>query len=278
MITKRKDIKINPESTWLRPSIKTKEELINWVLVSLGYDLVTVELTEEQLNLCIQNALEKYTKYAYFPEKEVVASLSRYVINKGLDLSHLNIVSIRDISFARDNMLAINSDIFFGAPQFFIGGGGYPFFGNGCQWAGSFTSYHNLHEFFDLTKRMTGSNPDWNYDVATKTLKLYPEPRCAVPEGTPPNKEYDKKCECILMECEVEPPLSELYGNEYVKRLTLAYAKILLGTVRSKFQNVQLPGGGTVNTEIGNEGREELDKIMENIRTDESKGNCCFIV
>jgi hypothetical protein len=39
----------------------------------------------------------------------------------------------------------------------------------------------------------------------------------------------------ILLTCQVMPPLSELYGNEYVKRIALAKAKILLGTIRKKF-------------------------------------------
>src|SRR5574344_532524 len=39
-------IHIQAESTWLNPAIKTKKELIDWILVSLGYPLVTIELSE----------------------------------------------------------------------------------------------------------------------------------------------------------------------------------------------------------------------------------------
>jgi hypothetical protein len=35
--------------------------------------------------------------------------------------------------------------------------------------------------------------------------------------------------------CNVEPPIEDFYGNEWVRRLVLAEAKILLGTVRKKF-------------------------------------------
>lgn len=67
---------------------------------------------------------------------------------------------------------------------------------------------------------------------------------------------------------EIEPPLDELYSTEHVKRLTLAYAKIMLGTIRGKYEGITLPGGGSVSKDIGAEGKEELDKALENLRTE----------
>ena len=40
---------------------------------------------------------------------------------------------------------------------------------------------------------------------------------------------------------------------------------MLLGTVRSKFKGMTLLGGGTVDYEIGDRGREEWDKLIEEI-------------
>ena len=105
---------------------------------------------------------------------------------------------------------------------------------------------------------MMGSNPDWSYDEYTGILKLMPEPRCGN--------------QCILLTCNRQLPLERYYGNEFVKRICLAKAKILLGTIRKKFQNVPLPGGGSIDTSIGEEGKAELDKIEEEIIRSESKG------
>lgn len=126
-------------------------------------------------------------------------------------------------------MLGMNNDIFWGYPNFIMnGGGGYPFFGNsGNNFVGAWTTWHNLNEFFELTRRMCGSNPQYRYDKPTGRLFLMPEP-----------KVKDNMHKYALLTCEVEPPLEELYGNEYVKRLVLAYAKILLGNIRKKFQSV----------------------------------------
>lgn len=72
---------------------------------------------------------------------------------------------------------------------------------------------------------MMGSNPDWQYDRRTKTLVLMPEPAAA----------GGKHDEYILLTCNQEPPIEDYYGNEYVRRLVLAEAKILLGIIRKKF-------------------------------------------
>ena len=263
------DIKLNTkaESTWLNPAVKAKEQLVDWILTMLGAPLITVELEENQLNVCIQNALEKYTKYAYFPEQYLTYNLKFYEPGRGANLAQFNVMSVKDIAVARDRVLGLtNSDIFFGPQAWFMGNGGYPFFGSRGNFAGSFTTYHNLHEFFELTNRMTGSNPDWWYDKNTKYLRIMPEPRAA-----------GKRDEFILLTCSVEPPLEELYGNEYVKRLALAQAKMLLGTVRGKFQNITLLGGGTVDTTIGDRGKEEWDKLIEEIQKDESRGQTWVI-
>ena len=51
--------------------------------------------------------------------------------------------------------------------------------------------------------------------------------------------------------------MEEYFGNEFCRRLILAEAKILLGTVRKKFSGINLVGGGQIDTSIGDEGREE---------------------
>lgn len=64
--------------------------------------------------------------------------------------------------------------------------------------------------------------------------------------------------------------MEDYYGNEYVRRLVLAEAKILLGTIRKKFSSIQLICGGQIDTTIGDEGREEKQQIMENLIRDEA--------
>lgn len=271
---KTDDVKVEPNSTWLNPGIRTIEQLKDWVYTSLGYPLVTVELTDEQLNLCIADAISLYSKYAYTPEKYLVVNTKFYKHERfpndpeaGVDLSEFHIMSVKDISFARDNLFGLaGADMFYSPYAFFGQGVGSPAFGLGNQsYVGTWTTYHNIHEWFDVAKRMMGSNPDWQYNKDTKILKLMPEPR------------HDRKDSFILLTCNQEPPIEEYYGNEYVRRILLAKAKILLGTIRKKFSGVNLIGGGQIDTSIGDEGKEEYNAALEDLIKSESRGQCCYI-
>jgi hypothetical protein len=151
--------------------------------------------------------------------------------------------------------------MFFGPYAFFGQGTGFPFFQNGMgNYVGAWTTYHAISEFFNLSKEMMGNNPDFFYDKITQRLKLMPEPRSGMFGN------------CILATCNCEPPMEEYFGNEYCRRLILAEAKILLGTVRKKFSGINLVGGGQIDTSIGDEGREEKQAALEDLIKSESRG------
>ena len=259
----------------MHPAIDSKKELIDWVLTMLGHPLVTVELTESQLDVCIGNALQIYTKYAYFPEQYLVVNVADYVPGVGIDLKPWNVAVVRQVSvgYEGNGLYGLDAgDVFFGMGAFMRSQFGQAgFLGSAAgHWSGNWITYQNFQEYAHMVNRMCGSNPDWVYNKATFKLQLIPEPRginCS-----------NQKFMGMALTVECEPPLAELYGNEYVKRLVLAYAKILLGTVRSKFTGVQLVGGGQVNTAIGDQGQQELQQLIENIRKNESRGNMFFVV
>lgn len=268
------------QSTYMNPAIKgsdaeVKKQLIDWCLIHLGYPLITVELTEQHFNVAIADALTLYSKYASFQNKYLAVPLSGYNQEEGgLDLSEWNVAVVKNIVTRRDRMFGTggNDDILFGWPAFLNGQfGGMPYFGStnsiGQNWSGGFITYHNFHEFMELARRMAGSNPDWIYDKYTKKLLLIPVP----------SEASLKENEVILMEVECEPSIAELCSEEYFRRIVLAYCKIMLGTIRSKFGSVQLIGGGNINTDIGQEGKEELNNIIENILRDTSIGQQCYI-
>ena len=268
-IDNKDDVQIKAESSFIDPAVKSLVGLKDWILTMLGYPLVTVELNDNQLNICIQNALEKYTKYAYLgADKYLVVDMDCYEPGRGLNLKQFNVQSVKDISLPRDNAFAQGGDLFWGAYSFLGQGSSFMPFNNnsGMPTMGSWVTWHMVNEYFDVVKRCTGSNPDFQYDPITKYLKLMPEPR---------NHGRHNK---MLLTCQVIPPYEVLYGNEYVKKLSLAFAKMLLGTIRKKFGSVQLLGGAQLDTSIGDEGKAEYDSIMENIIRDEGKGQCCFIV
>ena len=259
--------RINPESSWLNSGIKTLDQLKSWILIKLGAPTQTVELSPEQLDVSIHDSISLYSKYAYTPEKYLTLNLKFYKPGVGIDLSEFKVMSVKSLSVPRDNVMGQYGDMFFGPYSFFGQGQGFPFFNNGMgNYVGAWTTYQCMTEFFQLSKEMMGNNPDFVYDKQTQHLRLMPEPR------------HGMQNQFVLITCNVEPPMEEYFGNEYCRRLILAEAKILLGTIRKKFQNISLVGGGSVDTSIGDEGREEKQAALEDIIKSESKGQCCFIV
>lgn len=262
-----KEFDINPNSTWIDPGVKELKQLKEWILTSLGWPTLTVELTDSQLNTAIANAIRLFSKYHYEPPRYLMLNLKFYKPHIGIDLTQFKVMGVKDIGFQRDNMMGYGMDMFFSPYAFFGQGGFSPFFGSGnANMVGSWVTWQNMNEFFDLSKRMMGSNPDWNYNRFTKMLTLMPEPH-----------DIGTRDHFIIAECNCEPPLIEYYSNDTCMRLCLAEAKILLGIIRKKFSNVQLIGGGTIDTEIGAEGKEERDKIIEDIMRVESKGQSFFL-
>lgn len=277
-------LEVTAESTYLNPAIDSKKKLIDWVLTMLGAPLITVELNETQFDAIIGDSIELYSKFAWFGDKYLLLDLNDYEPGVGLDTKKYRITNVTDIATHRDTIYGTAmSDPFFGFNAYLNGGNGagWGFFGGalgggigntnsfGYNFAGGFVTFHMANEFLQMARRLSGSNPDFMFDRSAQRLILYPEPRFI-------KKEARRWKRWILLTCEVEPELSELYGNNFLKRIVLAKAKILLGTIRSKFQNVQLVGGGSIDTSIKEEGQTELTAILEEIRASESKGNQWF--
>ena len=271
---------VDDKSTFLHPAIKSKQELIDWVMTMMGYPLVTIELRQNHYDSAIQNALMLYTKYATFPRKYVLKSSRQYVPGVGIDLSKENATQVTDLQYGVD---------FSGwsvVLPWMINRTSTGNYGSG-NLAGSFVTYHNYIEFRKMAQRVLATQPDWQFNRAAKRLVIIPEPKyCGnfpppyhselwpYPElGRIPDPRWGTP---MVIEIEVEPPLDEMYCNEHVKRLTLAYCKIMLGQIRGKYDGITLPGGGNVSKDIGAEGKEELDKIMENLRAETAFGQEIF--
>lgn len=282
--SQKMQLDVKAESTYLNPSIDSKQKLMDWTLTMLGAPLVTVELDKTQFDAIIGDAVELYTKFASFEEKYLLLDLKDYEPGKGFDTSKYRITSVRDMATTRDTLYGVAmSDPFFGFNAWLNGGNGagWGFAGGilggagignvngfGWNWGGGFVSYQCAQEFLQTAHKLTGMNPDFQFDHLHQRLFIYPEPR----------KGKYRFRRWILITCEVEPTFEELCGNNFLKRIVLAKAKILLGTIRSKFQNVQLVGGGNVDTSIKEEGQAELDKVLEELRSSETYGNLWFFV
>ena len=255
----------NSAITYINQKIRTREHLKDWVLRKLGSPLITVELSNDQLDDAINDATLIWTKYATMRTKYLTLNLTHYPeadvlagTEEGFDLSEWRVAAVAGIQTGEAFGLNGGGDQLFGLGNSMLAGGSYPFFSNGQGGpTGGWTTYQGVVEFIKLSKRMMATEFDYIYNTYTHRLQLIPNPKTIPQDGWT----------CI--QCEVVPPDAELYGNEYIKRLTIAYSKITLGNIRTKFTGVTLPGGGQIDQTIGLKGEEELKHLIEVIRKEE---------
>jgi hypothetical protein len=240
-------------STFLDFSIKTREDFKNYIYRKLGGGLIQVELTDEQFEDCINDAVEEYSQWVIEEQDYYAAPLDTYDTDAGglkLPDNVLGVFAFNDDGGVRTD--GINTLFSVENSLWNASGGSWPFMG-----AGGWTTYHLAMQSIELTKRMTGGGYQFEYNPRTKYLKLFPDPvklKANVPEAW------------IVLGVYILRNEDQMYGESWVKRMALAHAKILLGTIRSKYEGVQILGGGTIDTSIKDEGISERDALLEEIR------------
>lgn len=219
--------------------------------MTLGAPLVTIELTNNQLDLCINNAVELFSENVNLHQNFLALNLSAYVEDVGIALPS-SVMSV--FSLQGSVLTSVGGDGLFTTFNAMLNSGSFDIIFNpaGFSWIG----YEIAMQYLDTVNKMLGKGFDFDYNTQTKILKLYPDPKKANMTGY------------LVLGVFSEQPEAEYLGRNYVKRLAVAEAKILLGTIRTKFTGVQLLGGGTVDgSAIKAEGIAERDKLIEEIQT-----------
>ena len=98
-----------------------------------------------------------------------------------------------------------------------------------------------------------------NFNERTQYMQIFPEPK-------------EDENFWATIECYVEKPISWVVKEEWVYYYALALTKIVVGRVRGKYGNVQLFGGGVLNYDLLEEGREEKAKLEEQLFSGASPG------
>jgi hypothetical protein len=241
-------------STYLNFAIQDRDELCNWIERKLGAPLVRVELTQDQLDDAIDEAMEIFTKYVTPERKYFALDLDEWPLSGyTMDDNVAGVWAIDgDADFGGGNT---TGTLFSTRSQLrntigFQGGS-----------AGAWVTYHLSLDYLELTKRMTGGGYQFEYNWHTKLLTLLPNPA------------QSNSVACggwLVIGTNVIRPEQQQYGEYWVKRYALALSKITLGYVRAKFQGVGLLGGAQIDGDsIKSEGMEERDALFEELMNSE---------
>lgn len=240
-------------STYLDFALQTREDLKDYILRQLGAPLVTVEITDEQLDDNINDAIEYFTKYAQQDDDFIAVNLSGYVENVGLTLPS----NVTGVFMLDDMTVGLNGDFnrLFSIPNSMLNAGmlAIPYSDTGYGWV----NWELFHQNLDNIKRFLGGGFQFNYNPRNKILKLVPDPIKEKLEGW------------LVFGVHVIREETMQYGEEWVKKYALALAKIIVGRVRTKYNGTQLLGGATLKDDLTSEGITERDQLMEDLRVNE---------
>jgi hypothetical protein len=112
-------------------------------------------------------------------------------------------------------------------------------------------SWYVLKQWLDTREKVLALRRDVRFDPRTQYLQLFPEPRNTRFWG--------------IVTCYVERPLVDVIKEQWVYQYALALTKIAIGTVRGKYQNTTLFGGGTINAAIIEDGKVEKIELEKKL-------------
>ena len=231
-----------------------KQEVFDYINLSLGGGMVDVELDPEHYETALKKSLAKFRQRSDNSVEESYIFLPT-VIDQNTYILPQEIVEVRRI-FRR----SIGS-------RSGGGDGGTLFEPFNLAYTntyllsssnmGGLATYNMFASYQELVGRMFGSFIEFKWNTTTKKLTLLQRPRAE---------------ETILLYVYNHRPDSELMNDylakQWIKDYTLAKCKYMLGEARSKFATIAGPqGGSTLNGDaLKQEAQAELDKLEEDLK------------
>ena len=232
--------------------IKTRNELREYMLRQMGAPTLKVELTEDQLNDCIDKAIERFSEYAY--DGTIEASLL-VELTKGQMKYKLpdNVVAVSGLKSSSVYSTFINIPA------------GYSLAMNPISL--NYMDNVSTIDVQSMTERMAKMStlrslfdvsPNFNFNHNTKDLTFFEEPMSSVALLE------------IALEYEPNEESDNIFGHQWIKTRAIGEAMVLWSTVTGKYTS-NLVNGTSINySDIQSKGEamiaeseEELDGIGE---------------
>jgi len=112
-------------------------------------------------------------------------------------------------------------------------------------------SWYIVREWLDTREKMLTQRRSYEFNEHTQYLRFYPEPKSERFYG--------------VLGVYLEKPIEWLVHEAWIYQYALALTKISVGRVRTKYAGTTLFGGGSLDTEILAEGKEEKKELEERL-------------
>ena len=234
----------------------SRNDIIKNIQLRLGGGLIDVELTPDQLDLCVNLALRKFRQLSdgAVEESYIILKLNQDQKEYILPNEVLQVQQVYRRGFGRGMGSAGNLEPFgYSAfSQIYMAGfGGLTGLANG-----GLTTYELYNNYLKTAARMFGAYMNFQFNNVTKKITFMENPRAGE--------------EFIVLQCYNERPEEELFkdmfANRWIEDWALSEAKLILATVRNRFGT--LPGPNGAVSQDGEAQRSEAQKMQEQLLKD----------
>jgi hypothetical protein len=210
---------------------KVREQIKDYVLTMLGAPVLPLELDDQQLDNCIDFALQIFEDYApseYFQYYSFVTSPGQSVYELPPDVGFIRQISYKETA----NYAFSASDLGGVIPLEYMGAGAYGSIAGGINpqqpvW-GKMSDWVLYKQYEDMYNRISGQQGGWEFLGGYRHVKIYPVPYRTYP---------------VIVRYLQRKPDFQLV-TQAMQEGALAFAKIILGRIRSRISNPPGPGGG----------------------------------
>lgn len=235
---------------------KVREQIRDYVLLMLGAPVITLELDDQQMDLCIDQTLKILEMYAgreYYDYYVFNTVPGQSIYRMPPDVGY-----IRNVFYKKFPQFAFQSSDLNGAipVEYFYPGGAYssiqgglidpiqPVWGRMGEWV--------LYKQYEMMYSRVSSNiGGWEWVSGFKNVKIYPIPyrvQAVIVHYMQKLRDWDEVTQAM-------------------QEGALAHAKIILGRIRSKYSSPPGPGGGMQldGQQLLQEGLEEYKQWKEDL-------------
>ena len=121
-------------------------------------------------------------------------------------------------------------------------------------------SWYTVKEFLDTREKLLSQKISFKFNSRTQYLQLLPQPTFDS-DGNNSSQYWG------IVSCYLEKPVVDMLKEQWVYQYTLALTKIAIGRVRGKYSGTNLMGGGSLNTDVLQEGLTEKAALEEQLLT-----------
>lgn len=238
--------------------IKSKDQLVEYMLRKLGSPAVNIEMTAEQLDDAIEDTLEEFLPRAYSGtlERYIGLTLTRNVQDYRLPDSVFAVLGLFNNNIGD---YTVSTTDMFSANQYIAA----DIFGGNLKNV-DLLSYTMTQQFIETMGVIFSKRITFDFNSNTRILHLHEPPKS------------DTKTVMhlyMILEREVDPftaeELTNIYDNKWVKRMAVEKARYQWGINLMKYNGSVLPNGMSLNSEgIRNLAETNMEKLMDELHNE----------